>query len=104
MVVVVGVVVTVAEDVVSRGELVVVEEATVSPGDTVGEDPAPPPSQATRSMRAAIEDQRATSGCYRRCQDRGSVPDPDNYERANYMNTLVTYSSDWRRGHGLAAP
>ena len=28
---------------------------------------------------------------------RGSVPDPDQYERANYMNTLVTYSSDWRR-------
>lgn len=35
---------------------------------------------------------------------RGSVPDPDNYERANYMTTLVTYSSDWRRGHGIAAP
>jgi dihydroorotate dehydrogenase (fumarate) len=30
---------------------------------------------------------------------RGSAPDPDQYERANYMTTLVTYSSDWRRDH-----
>ncbi len=28
---------------------------------------------------------------------RKSVPDPDQYERANYMTTLVSYSSDWRR-------
>lgn len=30
---------------------------------------------------------------------RTSAPDPDQYERANYMRTLVTYSSDWRREH-----
>lgn len=29
---------------------------------------------------------------------RLSAPDPDQYERANYMRTLVTYSSDWRQG------
>lgn len=29
--------------------------------------------------------------------NRRSAPDPDQYERANYMKTLVTYSSDWRR-------
>lgn len=28
---------------------------------------------------------------------RRSVPDPGQYERANYMQTLVAYSTDWRR-------
>jgi dihydroorotate dehydrogenase (fumarate) len=35
-------------------------------------------------------------------QARGSlsrrvVPDPGRYERTNYMETLVSYSADWRR-------
>jgi dihydroorotate dehydrogenase (fumarate) len=28
---------------------------------------------------------------------RGSAPDPGQYARANYMTTLVSYSSDWRQ-------
>jgi hypothetical protein len=28
---------------------------------------------------------------------RGSMADPAEYERANYMQTLVSYSTDWRR-------
>jgi dihydroorotate dehydrogenase (fumarate) len=32
---------------------------------------------------------------------RLSVPDPDQYERANYMTTLVSYSSDWQRTRSL---
>lgn len=32
--------------------------------------------------------------------DRLSAPQPDQYERANYMSTLVTYSMDWRRTRG----
>ncbi|MFP5330985.1 MAG: dihydroorotate dehydrogenase-like protein [Acidimicrobiia bacterium] len=31
---------------------------------------------------------------------RRSSPDPDQYERANYMNTITSYSSDWRRSSG----
>lgn len=29
---------------------------------------------------------------------RRSVPDPGSYERANYMQTLVSYSADWKAG------
>ncbi|MEX2279659.1 MAG: dihydroorotate dehydrogenase-like protein [Acidimicrobiia bacterium] len=35
---------------------------------------------------------------------RASAPDPDQYERANYMHTLVSYSSDWRRGRESPKP
>ncbi len=35
---------------------------------------------------------------------RLSAPDPDQYERANYMTTLVSYSSDWRRTRRLQGP
>lgn len=31
---------------------------------------------------------------------RRTVPDPGQYERANYMHTLVSYTTDWRRSHG----
>lgn len=31
--------------------------------------------------------------------NRRSVPDPGQYERSNYMSTLVSYSADWRAGH-----
>jgi dihydroorotate dehydrogenase (fumarate) len=32
---------------------------------------------------------------------RRSSPDPDEYERANYMQTLVSYSTDWRRSRRI---
>ena len=35
---------------------------------------------------------------------RLSAPDPDQYERANYMTTLVSYSSDWQRTRNLQGP
>lgn len=35
---------------------------------------------------------------------RGSAPDPDQYARANYMATLVSYSSDWRHGRHTGSP
>ncbi|MGA7271227.1 MAG: dihydroorotate dehydrogenase-like protein [Acidimicrobiia bacterium] len=39
-------------------------------------------------------------------QARGSLsyeaaPDPGQYERANYMHTLVSYSAEWRARHGI---
>lgn len=30
---------------------------------------------------------------------RQRAPEPDQYERANYMQTLLTYSADWRSSH-----
>ena len=35
---------------------------------------------------------------------RLSAPDADQYERANYMTTLVSYSSDWHRARRLEGP
>ncbi len=32
---------------------------------------------------------------------RRAVPDTDEYDRANYMQTLVSYSADWRRARRL---
>ena len=65
--------------------------------------------QGPSALTAAVDGLRAwlvNNGYSSVKQAKGSLsrrtaPEPDQFERANYMNTLTTYSSDWRRSGGV---
>jgi dihydroorotate dehydrogenase (fumarate) len=62
-------------------------------------------TEAVDGLRTWLSENTYTSVTQAKASlSRRSAPQPDEYERANYMNTLVTYSSDWRRERQSPAP